>query len=116
MSSKIKNINDVIPENLKGILSKKKIRQAELARLLKRPRQTIADWISGRRIIYPIDVKQIANVLGVSPNALFGIEDPKEFRIVREEASEVIASITQDDIIYRDGYRVELINDNDELT
>lgn len=110
MSEKVRALNGPVPDNLKRILKQKKIKQIELARMLGVPRQRITDIMAGRRLAYPSEIAEIAALLHVTPNALFGLE-PVEVRIVSEDDAELIASITQQDVIYKEGYRVEINED-----
>lgn len=111
MSENIRKLNSSVPDNLKRILKRKGMKQSVFSKALGIPRQRITDIISGRRLVYPSEIMQMAKALDVSPNELFGMGN-REIRIVRENDLEVIASITPSNIIYKEGYRVEEIVDN----
>lgn len=113
MSEKIKRINGPVPENLKRIMKEKRIKQTDLSCQFGVPRQRITDIIAGRRIVYAAEIVAFAEALGVPVGELFGETRTKEIRVVREEDSEVIASIAESEAIYKDGYRVEVVNDSD---
>ena len=115
MSKNIKSHNGTVPEHLKKALKMAGMKQAELAEAVGMQRQTITDIMSGRRIIYASEIITFANALGITPNHLFGVND-SEIRVVKEEDSEVIASIYGTDAICLDGYRAEIVNDDELLT
>ena len=105
MSEKIRTLNGPVPDNLKRILKQKKVKQIELARMLGVPRQRITDIMAGRRLAYPSEIAEIAALLHVTPDDLFGMK-PGEILVTKSNDNEVIASITCTDIIVKEGYEV----------
>ena len=113
MSANIRSHNSTVPEHLKKALKMAGITQAELAEAVGMQRQAITDIMSGRRIIHACEIISFARALGVTPNHLFGIND-SEIRVVKVEDSEVIASIYGTVAICLEGYRAEIVNENDD--
>lgn len=107
MSEEIKTRNGSIPENLKKLMKQNKMRQSDIAAALGVPKQRITDIISGRRSVYPSDILEICKVLDTTPNKLFGIvHETGEILVTKGKDREVIASISDQDIILKEGYEV----------
>lgn len=106
MSEKIRKLNGPVPDNLKRLLKRSGIKQSDLARALGVSRQQITDIISGRRLVYPSELADICRVFETTPNALLGFKETKEILVTYGEEREVIASITDENALFKEGYEV----------
>ena len=68
------NRNGTVPENILEIIQK----QCVIASRAGYSKQQFSDMVNGRRIIKVVDILAIAEVLGVTPNELFGIKEDKD--------------------------------------
>ena len=65
-------MRSAIAENTKSIIKDKGLKQKAVGEMAGYNPKTFNNMLNGRKIISDIDVVNIANALGVSPNALFG--------------------------------------------
>jgi transcriptional regulator with XRE-family HTH domain len=73
-------IRNIFTARLNQASAKSGISQAEISRELKTTTNTINRWFKGHRFPEPETIDQLAEVLGVSPQWLFGAEEisPRE--------------------------------------
>ena len=64
------DMNMVIAGNIHAVLKQQNKRQTELAEALKTNKQTISKMLNGSRMIHAIELKQIADFLGVKMERL----------------------------------------------
>jgi len=72
------NRNGTVPKNILEIIQKKGVKQCVIASRAGYSKQQFSDMVNGRRIIKVVDILAIAEVLGVTPNELFGIKEDKD--------------------------------------
>lgn len=65
--------DSVIAKNARRIINEKGFKQRAIAEKAGFSEQQLSALLNGRRIMKDVDVAAIANVLGVTPNDLFGI-------------------------------------------
>lgn len=70
-------MKSVTAENIKRIIRKKGMFKSAVAEKAGYDPKKFSNMLNGRKLVTDVDVMNIANVLGVSPNELFGIEDKK---------------------------------------
>lgn len=108
--------NVMIATNIVVILKKQNKKQIDLANALETNKQTISKMLNGSRMINAIELKQIANFLGVKMEELTKIpENPRDTDIIHafmgkvdsEEAKEAlrIADRLSDMILFHDKVR-----------
>lgn len=69
------DINMMIARNILTILKKQKKKQVELAEALETNKQTVSRMLNGARMINAIELKQIADFLGVRMEELMKIPE-----------------------------------------
>lgn len=69
------DINMMIARNILTILKKQKKKQVELAEALETNKQTVSRMLNGARMINAIELKQIADFLGVKMEELTKISE-----------------------------------------
>ena len=72
------NRNGTVPQNILDIIKKKGVKPCVIASRAGYSKQQFSDMVNGRRIIKVVDILAIAEVLGVTPNELFGIKEDKD--------------------------------------
>lgn len=108
--------NVMIATNIVEILKKQNKKQIDLANALETNKQTISKMLNGSRMINAIELKQIANFLGVKMEELTKIpKNPRDTDIIHafmgkvdsEEAKEAlrIADRLSDMILFHDKVR-----------
>lgn len=116
----IKKSNSVVANQLKKIFSGKGIKQSTIAANSGFTAQELSDMLNGRRLIRVVDIEAILNTLQkyqVDANELFGIAKEKKEGIsingkqikeilVLADCDELVASITEKNVIEKDGYKV----------
>lgn len=68
-------MNSVIAVNAKKIIAQKGYKQKSVAMKAGYTPSAFSNMMNGRKIITDFDVMNIANVLEVTPNELFGVSD-----------------------------------------
>ena len=121
----VSKANGIVAIRLKKAIKDKGIKQTVIAEKTQMTAQELSDMLNGRRIIKVIDIQKLLEVLGefnVDANYLFGIEEVKKMKISENEYleirvvgsdNELIASITDTNIIVLDGYKVVCVSDDD---
>lgn len=71
MAKSIKDINGVVPENIRRITMERGMKQCAVEKMAGLKPHTITNYLNGRKIIKPSDLAHIAAVLNVEPNDLF---------------------------------------------
>lgn len=80
--------------NIKELCKKKKMTLKDLSRLAGIPNQTLHNWVTGRSMVNPEQLKKVANALEVSLHFLvFGENDPYE-----QPSQEVLKEIFSGDV------------------
>ncbi len=110
--------NQPVAEKVSQLIESKGLKKKAVAEKAGYSEQILSDMLNGRRIIRVMDMIRIMEVLGVDANTLFGIvgkkegemitingSEFKEIQIITNE-NELIASITDEDVIEKDGYKV----------
>ena len=67
--------NSVIPKNISRIIESKGFKQIAIAEKAGFTARAFSDMMNGRRLIKVLDIIKISEVLGVTPNELFAVED-----------------------------------------
>lgn len=117
----IKKSNSVVANQLRKIIFEKGIKQSVFADKSGFTAQELSDMLNGRRLIRAVDIVAILNTLQkyqVDANELFGIGNGKmsggirlngkhikEIQILTD-CNELLASITDENVIEKDGYKV----------
>ena len=70
--------DSVLPKNISELISKSGYKQGTIARQSGFSQRVFRDMLNGRRIIKPIDIVNISNALGVTPNEIFGVNSDKQ--------------------------------------
>lgn len=65
-------------ENIKILIEKNCFKQSLVARKAGYNVKTFNNMLNGRKLITDVDVVNIAEALGVSPNELFGIKETQQ--------------------------------------
>ncbi len=66
-----------VRENIKKIISEKGFLQKAVAERMGLTSNQFSNMIKGRKLIKYTDIMPLCNALGVSPNELFGYEEPE---------------------------------------
>ena len=69
-----KKLKSIIAKNIKSIIRKRGLKQNAVGRLAGYDEKMFSNMLNGRKVIADIDVLNIANALGVTPNDLFGTD------------------------------------------
>lgn len=70
--------NTIIPQNINRIIEEKGFKQGAVAEKAGFSQRELSDMLNGRRIIKALDILKISKTLGVTPNKLFGFDDPSQ--------------------------------------
>ena len=98
--------NGIVVHQLRKALAAYGLKQAEIARKAGFTAQEMNDMLAGRRLIRVADIDSILKVIGkpqIDANYLFGMN--KEIQVLSDD-NELIASITNENVIVTDGYKV----------
>lgn len=122
----IKKSNSIVEKQLRKILLEKGIKQVVFANKSGFTAQELSDMLNGRRLIRVVDMIAILNALQeyqVDANEFFGIENQNHGISVKGEkvkeiqiltvCNELIASITDENVIEKTGYKVVCVPDTD---
>ena len=122
----IKKSNSIVEKQLRKILLEKGIKQVVFANKSGFTAQELSDMLNGRRLIRVVDMIAILNALQeyqVDANEFFGIEKQNHGLSVKGEkvkeiqiltvCNELIASITDENVIEKTGYKVVCVPDTD---
>lgn len=102
----ISESNGIVVHQLRKALATYGLKQAEVARKAGFTAQEMNDMLAGRRLIRVADIDSILKVIGkaqIDANYLFGMN--KEIQVLSDD-NELIASITNENVIVTDGYKV----------
>lgn len=102
----ISESNGIVVHQLRKALATYGLKQAEVARKAGFTAQEMNDMLAGRRLIRAADIDSILKVIGkpqIDANYLFGMN--KEIQVLSDD-NELIASITNENAIVTDGYKV----------
>lgn len=102
----ISESNGIVVYQLRKALATYGLKQAEVARKAGFTAQEMNDMLAGRRLIRVADIDSILKVIGkpqIDANYLFGMN--KEIQVLSDD-NELIASITNENVIVTDGYKV----------
>lgn len=84
----------ILSKQLQEHLNKRGITISQLARMSGVPKQTISDWITGRKPQSVTSLKKVADALGTSIDCLcFGKIEKKERAIIDEFKDEINAGV-----------------------
>ena len=65
----------IVAKNVKAVINEKCLNQGAIAAKAGYNGKTFSNMMNGRKIITDVDVMNIAKVLEVTPNELFGLPD-----------------------------------------
>ena len=109
----ISESNGIVVYQLRKALATYGLKQAEVARKAGFTAQEMNDMLAGRRLIRVADIDSILKVIGkpqIDANYLFGMN--KEIQVLSDD-NELIASITNENVIVTDGYKVVCVSIDD---
>ena len=69
------NVKEVYPKRLKELIKEKKLTQVKLSVLTGFPKNTICNWLNGKRVIQIDNLSLLADFFGVTTDYLLGRED-----------------------------------------
>lgn len=111
----IKEMNYPVDINLRKFIKENGLKQNYIAEKAGYSKQELSYMLNGRKLIKPLDVLRLAEVLGTDANLLYGLgskekliiggKEYEEIQVLTDE-DELICSISKDDIIEKKGYRV----------
>lgn len=111
----IQEHNSPVAQNVTNIIKAKGLKKKAVAEKAGYSEQEFSDMLNGRKLIKVADVVRIRDALEVDSSILFGEkreieaialdEMYEEIQVVTEK-NELIASITSEDVIVKDGYKV----------
>ena len=106
----IAECNAPAADGIKKIIKSKGIAQSDIARQVGLTTQQFSDMLNGRKLIYISHLVQISKILCVSVDHLLGIKTiPCTEVIVTANDGELIASITGENAIEKDGCSVACV-------
>lgn len=108
-------MKSLIAKSIKKIIKSKGYKQYAVGVKAGYSKRVFNDMLNERKRITDVDILNIANALEVSPNDLYEIKNNLmgEIQVLTID-NQLIASITSENIIEKDGYKVVCISD--ELT
>lgn len=105
MSEKIGKANgNRLGENIKRLVKERGMTLSAVAERMGKSRQFLCDVIADRRIMHPSEIVEISLLLKTTPSRLLGFTDADEILVLKGE--EMIASITPENAIVKEGYEV----------
>lgn len=101
--------NGIVASQLRKAISEYKLKQSLIAKESGLTAQEMSDILSGRRLIRVADIVSILNVIkknGIDANYLFGMKQLESEIQITTDANELIASITNANVVIKNGYKV----------
>lgn len=105
MSKKIGKANgNRLGENIKRLVKERGMTLSAVAERMGKSRQFLCDVIADRRIMHPSEIVEVSLILKTTPSRILGFTDSDEILVLKGE--ELIASITPENAIVKEGYEV----------